>query len=105
MTVRCFVSDAAKADISTAKQWYDERIPGIGSAFILQVGRTIHRIGQHPDLYQVVVDDLRRARIHQFPYSLLYRILADEIDVVAVRHNRRQLTRYEPHATARARKA
>lgn len=39
--------------------------------------------------------EIRRVRLRRFPYAIYYRILSDEIVVLAVMHGRRQPRRWQ----------
>ena len=80
----------ARAEIREARGWYESRVAGLGRAFIAEVDTTISFLGLHPQMYAAVSDDeqVRRALLHRFPYSLVYEILTDEIVVLACRHVR-----------------
>lgn len=81
----------ARAEIREARGWYESRVAGLGRAFISEVDTTISLLRLHPQMYAAVSDDeqVRRALLHRFPYSLVYEILtAHEILVLAGRHVR-----------------
>ena len=80
----------ARAEIREARGWYENRVAGLGRAFISEVDTTISFFRLHPHMYAAVSDDeqVRRALLHRFPYSLVYEIIADEIVVLACRHVR-----------------
>jgi len=80
----------ARAEIREARGWYERRVAGLGRAFISEVDTTISFFRLHPHMYAAVSDDeqVRRALLHRFPYSLVYEIIADAIVVLACRHVR-----------------
>jgi toxin ParE1/3/4 len=47
------------------------------------------RIGQNPHQYPTIIEDVRRANLHQFKYGW-YRVKVDGSVVVACLHHRRQ---------------
>jgi len=47
------------------------------------------RIVANPDLYPIVYLTLRRTVVRRFPFAIFYEVVADEIQVVAVFHSRR----------------
>ena len=77
----------AESDIETAVAWYDGQRPKLGDTFLLDLGDVLEHIREHPDMYQAVVGQVRRAVLHGFPYSILYRVLPDAIQVVGVLHS------------------
>lgn len=81
----------ARAEIREARGWYESRVAGLGRAFIAELDTTISFLRLHPQMYAAVSDDeqVRRALLHRFPYSLVYEIVAaHEIVVLACRHVR-----------------
>ena len=81
----------ARAEIREARGWYESRVPGLGRAFISEVDTTISFLRLHPQMYAAVSDDeqVRRALLHRFPYSLVYEIVTPhEIVVLSCRHVR-----------------
>ena len=86
---------AALDDMSDAFEWYEEQRPELGEEFLLAVDEAIARIQEHPMRFRVLLRDTRQALLKRFPYRLLYRILADEIVVVACFHASRSPRRWE----------
>lgn len=74
----------AEADMLMAMAWYDAQYPGLGNSFLEQVDVTFAGILKHPELYQVLFGTIRRAVLHRFPYSVLYRVRDPFIDILGV---------------------
>ena len=77
------ITALAEADIAKAQSWYEAQSAGLGNRFVEHVRDTIARIAQNPFIYQVAIEDARRARVRDFPYGVWYRVLADESIVIA----------------------
>jgi plasmid stabilization system protein ParE len=79
------ITPLAEADIESAQDGYEAREQGLGNRFVLQVRATLDRIAANPFQYQIVsgTRDARRARVHDFPFGLWYRVEPDESIVVA----------------------
>ena len=58
-------------------------------AFTKAVREVLNRIAALPLLHQVVYQDIRRAVVRRFPYSVLYPVEASRVTVIAVFHSRR----------------
>jgi hypothetical protein len=43
---------AARHDINEASHWYDQRRIGLGEEFLGELGRTLERIQQSPEVYE-----------------------------------------------------
>ena len=85
MTRPVRITPLAEADIESAQDGYEAREQGLGNRFVLQVRATLDRIAANPFQYQIVsgTRDARRARVHDFPFGLWYRVETDESIVVA----------------------
>jgi len=57
--------------------------------FAGSVQESFDRIAENPEAFQVVFRNVRRAVLRRFPYSILYRIQKDRLEVIAVFHSRR----------------
>ena len=65
---------------------YDAVRLGLGADFAKEVDDGIQRVLDYPNAWQLVERDLRRCRLHRFPYGLVYRASGREILIVAVLH-------------------
>ena len=89
MTPRLFVRRNATADVVSAFQWYESHRAGLGDAFSDEVSRTYAAIEDRPEQFPVVLDDIRMALVHRFPYVIYFVILPRHISVIAVIHGHR----------------
>lgn len=89
MTPRFLFHPAARAELIEAHAWYESQRAGLGDELVAIVAATIDRIRNHPELYPVVEQDVRRAVLTRFPYGLFYRAEPDAIRVLAVFHHKR----------------
>ena len=79
----------AEAEIAEARDWYDQRRPGLGADFVHAVDAMLVTIQHSPFQYQTVWGQFRRAGLRRFPYGLIYIASDREINVVACFHGRR----------------
>ena len=78
------------SDLNDAVSYYDEQLDGLGDEFRTEIYETIDRIVDDPYLHQVIQFNVRRCFVHQFPFSVLYRIVNDAlIRILVIRHHRR----------------
>jgi len=89
MSRRVRLTAAAEQDLQSAAEWYRQEAPHVTSKFRFAVRETQLRIGKNPLLCPVVHRDLRRAVVHRFPYSILYRMQAKGALIVAIVHQSR----------------
>lgn len=83
------IRPTAAEEIDEAYLWYESQRAGLGEAFLSVVNRELERIGEVPELYAVLRRETRRAMLSRFPYSLLYRVVGDDVIVVACFHGKR----------------
>jgi plasmid stabilization system protein ParE len=89
MTPRFVFHPAARADLAEALLWYDHQRTGLGAELGAVVAETIRRISAHPEAFPRVEGSIRRAVLRRFPYSILYVVRPEEIEVLGVFHHRR----------------
>lgn len=75
--------------MAAAVVWYEEQANALSDEFICEFEACIARIGRGQDRYPIVMRGVRRALMRKFPYSVYFRVEADEIVVFAVYHQRR----------------
>ena len=81
---------AARAEVVEAFDWYRERSPRVAARFLAEVERAAVLIRESPDLWSQFEAGTRRYLLHNFPYSVIYRQVGDELQVVAVAHHKRR---------------
>ncbi len=64
----------AKREFFDARDRYDELALGIGKIFVGEIEKCLNVIKTNPLAYPMYKDNIRKAVILKFPYSLLYRI-------------------------------
>jgi len=92
--------------VRSAALWYDERRPGFGDEFIVEVSAALERVGDAPESYPVWPGTrpegplIRKARVQRFPYVVAFELHEQHVLVLAVAHAKRRplywLTRAEP---------
>ena len=83
---------AAGEEFAAAVRWYEQQRTGLGAEFFTAVSDTTAPIQDHPEIGAPVSEDQRTRRVllPRFPYQRVYRLMADEVVIVAVAHSRRQ---------------
>jgi plasmid stabilization system protein ParE len=92
--VKIVLRRAAERDFEQIALWYDQRRPGLGSAFMDSVRERLAGIQETPETSPVVLEDIRRALLHRFPYGLFYVIEPDRLVVVGCFHVRQNPSRW-----------
>jgi plasmid stabilization system protein ParE len=86
MTESFIISPLAETDIAEAYDWYERRSAGLGKYFLRQLNDCFDAIRQRPLMFEIAVDDYRRALVRKFPYAVYFEHSADQIVVDAVFH-------------------
>ena len=79
----------ADAELTEARQWYSHHRKNLDLEFMECVESALSRIESTPYLFPVVYRDLRRAIVRRFPFAIFYEVSANEIQILAVFHLRR----------------
>jgi len=89
---RTRVLPAAEAELSAAATWYESRCVGLGVDFVASVDSAFERLAQTPEAYPVWRSGrpYRRLVLERFPFVIFFRVLPDEVEVVAVAHAKRR---------------
>ncbi len=81
---------AAEAELLESIAFYEAQSKGLGAAFLSEFEQTVFSIYQSPKKYKVErTPDIRRALLSKFPFSVIFRDTEDEIQVLALAHQRR----------------
>ena len=80
----------ARDELMAACTWLDEQQPGLGDRLTDEVRQTIERMQRMPLMYPIDHDDIRKATLPRFPYTLRYAVLAELILILAVSHHHRE---------------
>jgi plasmid stabilization system protein ParE len=81
---------AARAEFLEAIERYEQQVPGLGAQFLREVENASARLLAQPRSAPLVRGEFRRLGLRQFPYGIIYRIVADELRVTAIAHRRRR---------------
>ncbi len=80
---------AAVAEIEEAYDWHEEKLPGLGSAFLHRVDEALEGAAEQPEQHVERHGRIRRVLLRRFPYGLFYVVDDDAIAVLALFHARR----------------
>ena len=86
---RVLFNQVARDELLDAIDWYDSRRFGLGAVLADDLNGLLGRIAADPLQFPLVLTDLRRALLRRFPYSVIFRITSEKIQVVAFFHARR----------------
>jgi toxin ParE2 len=80
----------AAAELDEAVAWYAAQAPALDRRFIDEMSMARKRIVERPHAWHPLGEGVRRYRLGQFPYGLIYVVEADEVVVLAVAHLHRK---------------
>ena len=86
----------ATAEVVEVQFWYEDRVAGLGDRFIASLRRVTTRAARWPDSGTPVRVDTdgrvieRAVGLRGFPYVVVYRLHDNEVEVLAVHHERRR---------------
>jgi toxin ParE1/3/4 len=78
-----------RQDLIEAYAWYERQSPGLGDRFLAAVKTRIFEICKSPEIHGFVVDDVRATLVDPFPYVVYFRVLVEDVMVLAVLHGAR----------------
>jgi len=83
---RLVVRPRAVAQARKQYAWYEQRLVGLGEAFLAAIDRCIKRIEAEPLLFQKRFMDIRVAFTDRFPFGVFYIVEGDDVVVLAIFH-------------------
>ena len=87
--MRILFRPEARTEALEAKAWYEARSIGLGLELARSLDAAVASALRDPAAYSLVEGNCRRNLPRRFPFSLVYRVGADEFLVIAVFHHRR----------------
>ncbi len=87
--MRIRLTSPAEAELAIAIEWYAGIQADLGSRFIDDFQALIERLRDNPQQFPAVNGRVHRAGFRRFPYGLLFRIHATEVEIIACFHGRR----------------
>lgn len=88
--MRLTVLAPAQEEVGEAVEFYGNRRPGLGRAFLDEVKRGYAQLRSEPLIGSPIEYDERKYVLQGYPYNLIYRIEDSTIVVLAVAHHSRK---------------
>ena len=95
MSRRLVVRPEAETEMAEAFDWYEDRVPGLGSEFLLCVDAVFSAILRSPQHYPQVHKVVRRAIARRFPYEIFFVDDEERVVVLSVFHAKRNPKRWQ----------
>ncbi|RCJ39849.1 addiction module toxin RelE [Nostoc punctiforme NIES-2108] len=81
----------AEQELVDVASYYEEQNQGLGLDYLTEVEGAINLLMRYPAAGVVVRGFVRRLILPKFPYSLLYRVVDDDlIRILAIAHHKRK---------------
>jgi plasmid stabilization system protein ParE len=87
--VKVFLTDTAKRDLVDIVDYYDSHDPAIADHFENELQQRLETLGEFPRIGHAGFAGLLELGFHDFPYILSYRVLQDEVQIIAILHTAR----------------
>lgn len=82
---------AAARELTADVRYYNKHYTGRGDRFAVAVERALLTIAESPLAFPVLYEpDIRSAKVERFPYRVVYVIVDENIDILAVAHAKRR---------------
>jgi hypothetical protein len=81
---------AARQEFWHEVAFYDRHGQGLGDELATDVERVIQDIRHYPEMGATDSAGTRRAKVHRFPFNIIYRVQAEQIVLVAFAHHSRK---------------
>lgn len=88
--MKLIIHPGASADIQEEANYYEERQPGLGIAFLGEVDAAVDTVLSMPEAFPKRRKSIRMFVFARFPFSLLYRTVENTLEVLVVRHHARR---------------
>jgi plasmid stabilization system protein ParE len=98
MSLPVVLRPAASRDVEVARDHFEARQVGRGQVFLDRLNEALAGIGAMPEMYGVVWQNVRAARLRQFTYVIYYRVHDDRVEVLAVMHGSRDASAWQARA-------
>ena len=80
----------AEIEMFEASAYYEMQATDLGSNFLDIIEEATNEIKENPRAWPEIYQEIRRIIVRRFPYSILYRIHADKIIIVAIMHQKQK---------------
>jgi plasmid stabilization system protein ParE len=84
-----FHPDVAE-DIKGAYLWYEKQLQGLGDRFLLELEDGYSAIINFPNSWANSQYGFKRYILNKFPFSIIYKIINNQIMIISVMHNSRK---------------
>ena len=95
MSLPVILRPGAEADIQLIHDELERVRVGLGDRFVARVREVLERVEAMPEIYGLVWQDVRAARLRKFRHVVYYVVFADRVEVLAVLHGSRDASAWQ----------
>ena len=81
----------AQKDLVGGRDWYASRSLIAAERFLIEVGLALDLVREAPERWPLFRHGMRRYVLPAFPYTIVYRVTSDTVDIYAVAHTKRRI--------------
>ena len=89
MASKYLIHSSAKQELTDAIDWYEKERKGRGARFFIAYLKTINAILVNPFIFPKEFEEVRKAQVQKFPYTIFYELHENEVFIYAVFHHKR----------------
>ena len=95
MSLPLILRPAADHDIQATHDELEQCRAGLGARFVERLREVLERLESMPEMYGLVWQDVRAARLRKFRHLVYYVVFADRIEVLAIMHGSREASAWQ----------
>ncbi len=100
MTRRLIIQLQAEIDVADAVAWYEDQRSGLGNELLDELDSLMERVVQSPFQFPQIRNEVRRALLGRFPYSVYFRVSDEAVVLIAVLHQHRDPRTWQKRTVA-----
>jgi toxin ParE1/3/4 len=90
MTRLLLVRPEAEQDLAAARDWYEQKRPGLGEIFLDEVAIAMRELERDSEQAHLYFRNFRRVLLRRFPYKVFYQVFAERVVVFRVLHAKQE---------------
>ena len=98
--LRLYYLAEARREVLEAFDWYLGRSPQAAAAFLHELDSAVALIAEAPDIWPHYERETRRYVLRKFPFNIIFRIVDNSVQLVAVAHQSRKPGYWHPRPDA-----
>lgn len=92
---KVLLEEGAQRDIHLAKEWQAKTDLFLGEQLVGELNRIFHHLEKHAEEYSTTsFGKFRKVAVSKFPFTLVYKVLDEEVVILALAHQQYALERF-----------